>query len=373
MVEKPRYQVFVSSTYADLRKERAEIFDLLMKYNHIPAGMEIFPAFDDDTLEYIKRVIDQSDHYVLIIAGRYGSISSDGLSFTEKEYDYAVFKKIPVLAFIHGNPDDIPVGKTDKDPAKEAMLRAFIEKVKQGRIVQFWRKRGELSNKVMAALSQTMAQKPGIGWVRGDIPANVDVLAEINELRKLNEKQVAQIEQQTTEIERLKSALDPPEIPDLAPLDREFVVHARVPGSKDPDRKLREYPFTWAEILGLIGPAFLEGQSEYEIQRILENTVWERYGTSSNLLNIFNEDLQTIKFHLMALGLLKTFEMPPHEDGYRPPGLILTERGKRTFLEVKAVRATSDLGAPEPPSPSDRRPAMAGAGRRDDLDDEIPF
>ena len=59
------------------------------------SDMEIFPAFDDDTLEYIKRVIDQSDHYVLIIAGRYGSISSDGLSFTEKEYDYAVFKKIP--------------------------------------------------------------------------------------------------------------------------------------------------------------------------------------------------------------------------------------------------------------------------------------
>jgi len=76
MVEKPRYQVFVSSTYADLRKERAEIFDLLMKYNHIPAGMEIFPAFDDDTLEYIKRVIDQSDHYINIVNSFSSSLAS---------------------------------------------------------------------------------------------------------------------------------------------------------------------------------------------------------------------------------------------------------------------------------------------------------
>jgi hypothetical protein len=65
--------------------------------------MEIFTVFDDETLEYIKRIIDVSDYYVLIIAGRYGNLSSDGSSFTEKEYEYAVSKRIPVLAFIHGS------------------------------------------------------------------------------------------------------------------------------------------------------------------------------------------------------------------------------------------------------------------------------
>jgi hypothetical protein len=177
MVEKPRYQVFVSSTYADLKAERADIIDVLMKLDCIPAGMEIFPAFDDETLEYIKRIIDLSDYYVLIIAGRYGSLSSDGLSFTEKEYEYTVSKGIPVLAFIHGSPDRIPIGDTDRDPDKAALLHAFIERVKRGRIVKFWNHPSELSKEVTVALSQTMARKPGIGWVRANVAASVGLIA----------------------------------------------------------------------------------------------------------------------------------------------------------------------------------------------------
>jgi hypothetical protein len=37
MIEKPRYQVFISSTYSDLKEERADIFDVLMKLDCIPA------------------------------------------------------------------------------------------------------------------------------------------------------------------------------------------------------------------------------------------------------------------------------------------------------------------------------------------------
>lgn len=83
-MEKKRFQVFVSSTYRDLADERSAIFDTLMKLDCIPAGMKSFPAFDEEQLEYIKRIIDDSDYYVLVIAGRYGSLTEDGLSFTEK-------------------------------------------------------------------------------------------------------------------------------------------------------------------------------------------------------------------------------------------------------------------------------------------------
>lgn len=114
-----RYQVFVSSTFADLREEREVVFDALMKINCIPAGMENFPAFDEEQLEFIKHVIDDSDYYVLIIGGRYGSLTEDGISYTEKEYDYAMSKGIPILPFIHRNPSDISVGKTDQDTEKK--------------------------------------------------------------------------------------------------------------------------------------------------------------------------------------------------------------------------------------------------------------
>ena len=35
-------------------------------------------------------MIDECDYYVVILAGRYGSVDADGISFTEKEYRYAL-------------------------------------------------------------------------------------------------------------------------------------------------------------------------------------------------------------------------------------------------------------------------------------------
>ena len=84
-----RYQVFVSSTYADLKQERQHVIQALMEMDCIPAGMELFPAADEEQWEFIKRIIDDCDYYLLIIGGRYGSTTPEGISYTEKEYDYA--------------------------------------------------------------------------------------------------------------------------------------------------------------------------------------------------------------------------------------------------------------------------------------------
>ena len=49
-----RYQVFVSSTYEDLQEERWEAVKVLMTMDCIVAGMEYFPAVDEEQFEYIK-------------------------------------------------------------------------------------------------------------------------------------------------------------------------------------------------------------------------------------------------------------------------------------------------------------------------------
>ncbi|MGV4033752.1 DUF4062 domain-containing protein [Citrobacter freundii] len=79
-----RYQVFVSSTFTDLEEERKHVIQTLMEMDCIPAGMELFPAIDEGQWEFIKKVIDDCDYYLLIIGGRYGSVAEDGLSYTEK-------------------------------------------------------------------------------------------------------------------------------------------------------------------------------------------------------------------------------------------------------------------------------------------------
>ena len=103
-----KYQIFVSSTFRDLAEERQDAIRNILDLKHIPAGMELFPASDVDQLEYIKRVIDECDYYLLIIGGRYGSVDEVGISFTEREYDYAVETGKVVIAFVHNDPASIP-------------------------------------------------------------------------------------------------------------------------------------------------------------------------------------------------------------------------------------------------------------------------
>ena len=80
-----RFQVFVSSTFQDLIEERKAVMQALLFLDCIPAGMELFPASDDDQWTLIKSVIDDSDYYLVIIAGRYGSVDVAGVGYTEKE------------------------------------------------------------------------------------------------------------------------------------------------------------------------------------------------------------------------------------------------------------------------------------------------
>src|SRR6185295_5102911 len=62
---KKRYQVFVSSTFVDLQEERNEVMQALLELDCIPAGMELFPASNDDQWTLIKNVIDDCDYYIV--------------------------------------------------------------------------------------------------------------------------------------------------------------------------------------------------------------------------------------------------------------------------------------------------------------------
>lgn len=96
-----KYQVFVSSTYTDLQEERQCAISCLLDVNCIPVGMEQFPASSLSQWDYIKKMIDMSDYYILIVAGKYGSIDpEEKISYTEKEYNYALSKGIPILTFM---------------------------------------------------------------------------------------------------------------------------------------------------------------------------------------------------------------------------------------------------------------------------------
>lgn len=95
-----KLQIFVSSTYTDLIEERQAAVKAILDAGHIPAGMELFKA-GKSQMETIQKWIDESDVYMLILGGRYGSVEEEsGLSYTELEYNYALSKNMPVFSIV---------------------------------------------------------------------------------------------------------------------------------------------------------------------------------------------------------------------------------------------------------------------------------
>ncbi|MCG3181188.1 MAG: hypothetical protein BIFFINMI_03563 [Phycisphaerae bacterium] len=201
-MSKKKYQIFVSSTFQDLIGHRQGVSNALLKADHLPVGMETFPADDKDSWEVIKRVIDDSDYYVVIIGGRYGTTDETGMSYTEREYDYAVSKSIPVLAFIHKKPEDIPYKHTEADESKRIKLEAFRKKALQ-RACRYWQDEKDLMTEVMASLMQVSSMTDRPGWVRGDqvrTGEDARVLSELNQQVASLQRENAALRRQTGKI-----------------------------------------------------------------------------------------------------------------------------------------------------------------------------
>lgn len=166
-----KYQVFVSSTYEDLKEERKAITQALLESNCIPAGMELFPASNKTSWDIIKKVIDESDYYLLVIAGKYGSTKKntkgEDIGYTEMEYNYAKRKKKPIIAFIHSDVDSIISRKVEKTEKGKVMLENFKNKVLKSKSqVSFWKDTGALISAIKTSIQALIKSTPSTGWIR---------------------------------------------------------------------------------------------------------------------------------------------------------------------------------------------------------------
>ncbi|MFS7188091.1 DUF4062 domain-containing protein [Serratia proteamaculans] len=198
-----KYQVFVSSTYKDLHEERQAAVSAILTNGHIPAGMELFSAGDQSQWETIKTWIDESDVYMLILGGRYGSIEPEsGLSYTELEFNYAVEKGKPLFSIVI---DDEFLNSKVKSGGVEFIemenpqkLKLFRDKV-TSRMVKFFKDLKDIQLAVLLSLPAISKGKELSGWVSGDaIPDTKGLIIEISRLTEENGKL-------KSEIDRLKA------------------------------------------------------------------------------------------------------------------------------------------------------------------------
>lgn len=183
-----RFQVFVSSTYIDLIEERNEVMQALLELECMPVGMELFPAANDTQWNWIKKVIKESDYYVVIVGGRYGSLSeSTQLSYTEMEYRYAIEIGIPTIAFLHKYPDRIEKRFTDSDAKIAEKFISFREFVQQ-KLCKYYETPADLGAKVSRSITQLIKTNPAIGWIKADVIDKFTTSDETLKLIKENEE-----------------------------------------------------------------------------------------------------------------------------------------------------------------------------------------
>lgn len=187
---KRKLQVFVSSTFTDLIEERQAAVSAILKAGHIPAGMELFTAADRSQMDIIKNWIDESDVYMLILGGRYGSIEpKSGKSYTELEYDYAVEKGKPLFAVVI--KDDALERKVKEhgtdflERGEPKSLAEFKTKVLSN-MSSFFEDQKDIRLCVHESLSDFSANRKLKGWVSADEIVDTHDLAE--EIKKLNEE-----------------------------------------------------------------------------------------------------------------------------------------------------------------------------------------
>jgi len=331
-----RYQVFVSSTFTDLVEERQSIMQALLELDCIPAGMELFSASDEDQWSLIKGVIDSCDYYVVLIGGRYGSMTAEGISFTEKEFDYAVSVEKPVLAFLHKKPEEIPAGKTEMDPDARSKLSEFRAKAESDRVCKYWTSSEELGTKVTLGLVKVFKAKQAEGWVKARYAASPEFLNQISELNAENQRLKATLAAVGNKI--------PEGTEDYAGGEDAIGIRCNFELSEDKTTVECEISLSWDEVFSIVGPIMYEDCSESKMRAhfssILQQYYDERPSNEYGSFKIYEEDFQTIKIQLYALGLIMVSEK------YDVPGTgnanwILTPYGQGYITKLRAIRKNS--------------------------------
>lgn len=332
-----RYQVFVSSTFADLENERGAVVRALMQMDCIPAGMELFPAIDEEQFNFIKRIIDDCDYYIVIIGGRYGTVDANGISYTEREYDYAIEKGLKVLAFVHDNPNEIELGKSESDPAARERLRKFREKVAQGRLVKKWKSADQLAGLVALSLPQTIKTYPATGWTRADRVANDDALNQINRLRNDIAEKDAALSELAQKLNALEAA-PRPLVDNLASLEEKF----NIPGTHmfQGSTSYWAVDVTWRDIFFYISPFLVEHPNDNVVNYKLATALFPLAGKPGHSPRISEQYFATIRVQLSALKLIET-QYTNTVNGGMALFWSLTSMGNTKMVELRTVRSNA--------------------------------
>lgn len=324
--QEKRYQIFVSSTFNDLKEERAIVSEAILEMNQMPYGMEVFPAANESQWEWIKRTIEESDYYIVIVGGKYGSINKKtGLSYTEMEYRYAEEAGVPTVAFLVDESVDLPKSKIETDAVRAEKLRAFRDYIENRKMRKSYLSKEDLKAKVITSLISLINQFPREGWIRTKSLKNYTSNDEVIRLMRENEE--------------LKSRL----YNEYNLIDGEDTLTINYSLAKIDDKGKRFFEekhteLTIEEIFLLYSSFLYENVCEYsDFKEITETYMLNNIlpdNTPANfreepLVNITDEELTKIIIQLEAIDYITLS---------RTRTWKLTEKGRKKYILSKAIK-----------------------------------
>lgn len=336
-----RLQVFVSSTYTDLLAERQAAVSAILKAGHIPAGMELFTAGDQSQLDVIYRWIDESDVYMLILGGRYGSIEpNSGLSYTELEYDYAVSKNKPLFAVAlkdgaiesRVKANGLAVAEMDNP----ALLKAFRAKVLSN-LAAFFDDERDVKLSVFETLPNYAANRDLVGWVRGDQVIDSTAFREQSErLTKENENLRAEL---AAAKQIAAKARDPDEGKMHEVLETLRSIPLSVPAKVLPAGTKKAWETDQLTFLAVNADRFVAGVTNHADESELKKFL---YWDVANILAVYG-----IMKNVKVQGSIRSYEVTPF-------GLkVMAELNARYHRELKEASSkqapTTETEAGSPP------------------------
>jgi hypothetical protein len=329
-----KHQVFVSSTQKDLIEERKAVTHALLELDCIPAGMELFPATDEDAWTLIKEVIDGCDYYLLIIAGKYGSVGHDGVGYTEMEFDYAASVGKPIIAFLHESPDSILAVNSEKTESLQESLRLFREKAKK-KHCKFWSNSEDLGGKVSRSIVQLRKKHPSPGWVPGRYAASEAMLREIQELRS----RVAELELDAV----IGSGSPPAGTHDLAQGSDTVTLTPSVRYEKNGEETKIRLKASWDLLFSYVGASMGNECTDEEMMGKVALAFWHAVPKEIRGFNSLDELVipyvteDKVRVQLQALGLIapgiKRRAVSDKGRYWR-----LTPYGEKYLLSIRAVK-----------------------------------
>jgi hypothetical protein len=352
-----RYQVFISSTFKDLLEERQAVLKAVLELDHMPAGMELFPATDDSAWRLIQDVIDASDYYVVVVGGRYGSVDEAGIGYTEREYDYAYQLGRPVIPLLHKEPGKLSRDNTETNSESWNKLVAFRAKLENRHTCSYWTNADDLKARAIVGLTAAVKRYPAAGWVRADAIPTGATIAEVLKLRN----RVAELDAQLA----AARFAPPPGAEDLHQGDDSVEVPVtftvRAPGTYDDTRYTATITVSWNEVFGAVAPTMIDETSDQELRVAFEQFFNTRArseflkskdikGKSWRGTQVSKAAIDDFIIQFRALGLMKASGRPRSVKDTRTHW-ALTSYGDNLMTQLRASRRTPVAAASSEATP----------------------